>query len=434
MSENEIFTTEYQYQVLKLFFCNYKFSVEFGGLLKEEYFEARTLSIIFNLGKRFVYRYEREIQEQDLIVEMEEYILSKGLMDSVRTMLKNEIKAIYKIHIQSEQFISDKLIKFVRRQEFKKALLTGADILEKDGSYESVLMLVDKAVSIGYGNDDGMNFTDLKDLPHLYKQVYNVDKLFKTGIHQYDRALGGGMAPKEVHVICAPPKSGKTTFGANVGAYGVASGKCVFHVTLEISVLDLLSKYATKLSNLTYEEVVDSVEGSAYHARIDRFTKCDPKLFVNYWTESSINTLTIRAWIAKIRSKFNVNPDLIIIDYDDLLLPTTGRQDDMYNEAGQIYTDLKSLADFFNCPLLTFAQPQRQAWHKPNNNELITAGDLAHSARKAHKAWSISTINFADDKENGILYMDMVRRGRSHTKVKLIRDLSRGQFKEPEEN
>ena len=83
-----------------------------------------------------------------------------------------------------------------------------------------------------------------------------------------------------------------------------------------------------------------------------------------------------------------------------------------------------------NCAILTFAQPKRDAWGAPNRGDLIHADQLAHSAKKAHKAYSISSMNFPDGSTTGILYADMLRRGESGVQIPLRRDLSRALIQE----
>jgi hypothetical protein len=164
-------------------------------------------------------------------------------------------------------------------------------------------------------------------------------------------------------------------------------------------------------------------------SRISNHKINDMRLFVNHWATGTATTLDIRSWMSKVRVKHNVTPDVLIIDYDDCLLPTS-RHEDMYDRAGQIYDDMIALAKYFQIPIITFAQPKREAWELMNKGELIHADHLAHSAQKAHKAFSISSVNFAEGEANGILFMDMVRRGQSKMKIPITRDLTKGIIKE----
>jgi len=223
--------------------------------------------------------------------------------------------------------------------------------------------------------------------------------------------------------------SGKSTLACNIGTNALLYNKTVYHISLEIKSVDVMAKYAVRMTNLTYDELV-SCSDVEYIERIAKFNQYKPRLFVNYWTELTVSAQVIRGWVSRTRSQTGFNPDLIIVDYDDCLLPVRGSRDDMYNDAGEVYSDLIGLADYFKCPVVTFAQPRREAWEKVNNDELIHSYDLAHSARKAHKTYSISSLNFKEGSNEGIFYIDLARRGESGVKIPIVRDLSRGIIRE----
>lgn len=186
-------------------------------------------------------------------------------------------------------------------------------------------------------------------------------------------------------------------------------------------------KYAQVLTGMSENEVL-TMDPRAYDFKIKKFEQFKPNLYVNYWTELTATALTIRSWICRLRAKFQVTPDLIIIDYDDCLLPTTIVKDSMYENAGTIYADLISPADYFRCPILTFAQPQRDSWEAGSEAKLITSSKLAHSARKAHRCFSITSMNFDKNSDTGYLYIDIARRGESNVKIPIKKDLSRAKF------
>lgn len=424
-----LYTVDFQKSIIKLLCTNVKFVHEFGILLKEEYFESQPHRILFGIINNFVLTYEKEISEDDLLVLADDYILSKGYSSDVYSMLKEEIKEIFKIFIKSEQFIIDQLIKYCKRQELKNAILKSVDILEKDGSSEEVLKLIDAANSIGFGGNEGLSYEDLTNFPQLYRKRYNPTKLVRTGFNKYDAALSGGMAPGELHVIQGSPKQGKSTFACNIGINSLVTNKTVYHISGELKEIDVMAKYATRFTGMTYQQLTQCTDDE-YKVRIAKFDKYRPNLFVNYWTQKSFNAMTIRSWISRKRSMSGKSPDLIIVDYDDLLVPVSGGSGNMYDDAGEVYSDLIALADYFQCPVLTLAQPKREAWEKANKGEVMYSFDLAHSARKVHACFSLSSINFPDEGNDGILYVDLVRRGDSSIKIPIKKDLSRGLFQE----
>lgn len=536
-------------------------------MLKREYFDSQSLKILFSLINDHIMSYNKEVEQHEALLLVDEYVMRQGLSSEVLNVLTIDVKAVFKTFVQSEQFIIDQLSKYCRRQALKSAISESIDILEKDGCYEQVLKLIDNAISVGSGVDSGLTFDDLKNLPEIYRSKYNPTKLVRTGFYRLDKALEGGFAPGELHIIQAPPKIGKSTVACNIGANALVDGKAVFHISLEISDIDVLAKYGVRLSGYTYAEL-KSCNPEEYREKLERFEKYKPNLFINYWTELSANVLNLRSWISHQRAKTGVQPGLIIVDYDDpvsgdtkiplldgteieikdlvgreefwlyacksdgtivpgrghsarvarevtelveitldngetiksttnhnhmlrdgtykkaedfvvgdsmmplyrnnhkvsyvrkikldtpvpvyclsvyeyhnyalsagvfthnCLVPIRGKQDDLYGDAGEIYSDLKGLADYFAVPVLTFAQPKREAWDKFERGELIVSSDLAHSARKAMRAFSISSLNFKEGEDIGIFYVDRTRRGESGVKIKIRRELSCGLVEE----
>ena len=726
-----IYSVEFQRDVLSLMCSNVTFSVNYGVLLKPDYFDTSPMRTLFGIINSHVLTYEREIDIKDLQIKISDYVTGHGFTNDVYKALIDESRLIYNCKINSEPFVIDQVVKFVRQAELKNAILKSINILEKEGNYEEVLKLIDEAVSIGCGIDKGKTFDDLMKLPTLYRERYNPDKLVRTGFAKYDSAMMGGIASGELHLIQARPKcftgdtkirlangtaicisemedlsvaniitfdyesgriipmeaifggkgvsydmvevtldndykvkctadhkwmlsngsykeakdltpkdnlmtitiyeertlhataveklegehtiydimvpdtnnfcidtgyvkcaehpdfvdsigvmvhnSGKSTLGCNIGAHGLVQGRAIFHCTLELQDIDILKHYALRMSKMTHDEFL-TCDMDVYLAKMERFWKYKPKLFVKFWPEKSANAMTIRSWISRMRAETGIGPELIILDYDDCLVPTSGATDDGYEDAGNIYSDLIGLSNYFkcltgdtevltadglrvkidtyeagqlvklhsvrdnsivhsdafaigevervnvihtilfrdingyntevkctkdhmffrtdmsrvqacelrsgdevlstswyardihiskqtvtgtiitytdepipvycfnvpyygnfvlsngvvssNCPMVTFAQPKRESWDKPDRGEYIVEQDLAHSAKKAHKAFSISSINFAANSDRGTLYMDMVRRGRSSVAIPIIRDFSRSTVEE----
>lgn len=428
-----LYSIDYQRQIVKLLCINLRFFNDYGSLLKEEYFELQPTRILFTLVSKHILAYEKELDENDLIVKIDEYCTHRGLGTDQFNTLKQEVKEIWRAYIKSEPWMIDSLLTFCRRQELVQALIRSMQMLERDPdhAYEQVLKEIDNAVSVGIGANEGLTFSDLHNLIELKSKQYSPQKLFKTGIAKYDEACEGGLAPGELHCILGSPKQGKSTFACNVGSHGLVSGKTVFHVSLEINEIAVANKYATRLTGMSYSEM-NNIRSEEYKEKIKRFEKYKPKLFINYWPEGTANVLNIRSWISKMRAKYSVNPDIILLDYDDCLIPVRGAKDDLYGDSGEIYKDLIGLAHLFKCPILTFAQPQRDAWDLPNKNELIRSFHVSHSSRKIHRTFSVASLNFADDSSTGILYLDLNRRGLSNIKIRMKRELYKGLFLQDE--
>jgi len=140
----------------------------------------------------------------------------------------------------------------------------------------------------------------------------------------------------------------------NIAANAVNDGKFVVYYTLELGeqyVAKRFDAYNTGIStqNLKYhlediEKKVDSTKG---------------ELIIKYFPTKSASVNTISAHLERIKL-LKGKPDLIIVDYADLLrgIPQNKneRTDEMLNN---LYADLRGLAGQFECPLWSGSQANR---------------------------------------------------------------------------
>jgi len=476
ISTKAMYSIDFQRQVVLLYCGNVSFAQNYGNLIKSEYFETQQLRSIFRIVEGYVTYYERELLRENLVLLVDEFVLSKGYAAEVARLLRDEVKDIFNSKISSEDFIIDSVVTYCRRQEFSIALGKCIDLLDNNGNYEEAVNLVHSAVAVGSGVDLGLSWDDMAGFSKRYRERYNPEKLIATGIPALDDALMGGMAPGEVHTVIGPPKClrknsqitlldgstptikelaesdkkefwvwaatargdvipalaksvritghasrfvrvhldndefidttidhkymlrdgswieakdlkpdnslmplytkinetsslngylkvrnnrsmgyqfvvriefievaeeepvycmevpgynnfalaagvfvhncGKSTFACNIGANIMLRGKKVFHVSLEIDKIDVMAKYAVRLTSVGYNEL-RTIQDFDFESRIKRFDKYSPRLFISSWPERTVSTLAIRSWISNIRAKYEIQPDVIILDYDD---------------------------------------------------------------------------------------------------------------------
>lgn len=430
-----LFNDTFQKQLLYIFCVDKEYVKNYGDVISIDYFDSNDRRILFRIIKEYVDVYDTEVTINILFTKIKDYCQRNNVDNQFCKSYLLLAKEIFDTsdQIESIEFIKDSTVEFIKRQEIRKALIKAVDIIQNDGDYEQIVPIIEEAVAIDETYDPGLKISDLHQLKQLYREAYSSKSLVKTGFSNYDKALLGGLGPGEVHCICAAPKGGKTTFGCNIGAYNVALKKNVFHFTLEIKDIDLMVKYACILGQLSYTDFF-SLSDEEYQNRIKKFTTTRDNLFIKYYVGGTVNCGHIRSYMSKIiaerkKEDKDFKADLIIVDYDDYILPVkTGDQSD-YNNAGYVYDDLIYLANYFSCPLLTFSQTVRAAWDSYDKEDiLISAADVAHSAKRVHKCYSFSSINFKNRADSGILYVDRNRKGPGSTLIHIKRDLSKAKF------
>ena len=132
------------------------------------------------------------------------------------------------------------------------------------------------------------------------------------------------------------------------------------------------------------------------------------KLIIKEYPTKSASPKTIRNHLERLHQR-DINPGMIIVDYADLLRPTT-----MYKEKRHdletIYEDLRGIAQEYNCPIWTASQTNRSGL----NAEVITMEAISEAFNKCFVADFIFTLSrTVEDKrtDSGRIFVAKNRNG-----------------------
>lgn len=427
-----MYNTHYETKLLKVFADDVELLKRYSHIVEPSYFSTPEFGLVYSTLRELAFRKFDKITPDILLTE----ILSTTSAD--KEVISKIVSMVFSVEVEDPEWIIDKLRSFIKTQKLKKALSRSIEIIERGEDLHKIIWEVDHALSVGVDDQYiDTNFLSGKFLD-IYRSRYNTNNIIRTGYRALDESMQGGLLSGEVHVIMAPPKTGKSTFAANVG-YRVSklNKKPVVHITLELSEIDVSAIYIQIAGKLTHNDLL-MMSKEEFDNRvkpiIDQLTG---KIFIKKFVPGATTAMHIRSFVSKLRSEGRIEDDigLIIIDYDDLLVPSKGRVS-MYEDAGEIYKEMINLAHYFKCPILTLAQPNREAWIKTvsnkNNFHLLEAYDLAHSAMKTFYATSIFSLNRIPDTDNYVLHPSLIRRGSKAGDTFLKGDLSIRTFIEEE--
>lgn len=130
-------------------------------------------------------------------------------------------------------------------------------------------------------------------------------------------------------------------FLAKLGTNALKSGKTVLHYTLELADIYTAKRYDSLLCGIPFNDL-------KYHQETIQNTvsKLKGKLFIKEFPPATLSLTALEAHIEKFILS-GVKPDLLIIDYPELLkINYTGERDDKV--LGQLYTDIRGLSGRFD--------------------------------------------------------------------------------------
>lgn len=306
---------------------------------------------------------------------------------------------------------SDVLVQFAKEQAAKLAVLESIRDIE-NGELGSMMERLGKAMRVG--EDIGETWLDIKDINRWMSQI-NIQKV-PTGILHLDIAMGGGLGNGELGVFVAPPNYGKSMALINVGlgAAGPIHRGHVAHFTCEMKASIVAKRYAARCVFAFPKN--GGIDEEEYKEQFEYANKL--------LMPGTIHAYNFNGTVSGLERELNVlieeegyKPDLIIVDYGDLLV-AENKRNDRYMELGDIFTDLRELASprKFDCPLWTATQANRGALGK----EVITMGDLAESFRKAAIADALVAICQTAEEESASqcrLFLAKLRDGESRAMI-----------------
>ena len=313
--------------------------------------------------------------------------VSKLDNQSLQKTIVAQLKEIYsQIGNTDLEYIKNEFTAFCINQNLKNVIVQSIDLL-KSGNYDKIKDLVDKAMKVGVNADLGMDY--LIDFEERYDETAR--DTVGTDWECINELMNGGLGPGELGVVVAPSGVGKTWVLAALGAAAVKAGKTVAHYTLELSQAYVGLRYDTVFTHIASADLAERRTEV-----LDKVKRLKGKLKIKYYPPKGASSKTIQAHLEKMIAAGN-KPDLVIVDYADLLLSHSNKTDSTYAEQGGVYIDLRGLGGELGIPIWTASQTNRSAI----DSEVIEADKIADSYAKVMNADFIMSLSRkAKDKLN----------------------------------
>lgn len=281
-------------------------------------------------------------------------------------------------------FVLPDLEKFVRTQSIKESIMDAADLIQRgsDQDIQDAEEILSKAADRRLAVfEPGVFLNDLdRALAFLDKQ----DAAFPTGVKILDK-LNLGPQRATLHVLIALPKMGKSWWMVQLGKQSWLHGYNVCHISLEMGEDQVAQRYIQSMfgvskRNEQYTKMFFDVDEKGYfsdflpdelipkfnlqdpeieHKLRTRMKELGPKLgrvVIKEFPTGSLTVPEIYAYLDNLQSSKSFIPDLLIIDYPDLMRIAT---ENYRHDLGKVYKDLRGLAVKRNIGVAAVSQSNR---------------------------------------------------------------------------
>jgi len=315
----------------------------------------------------------------------------KIMLSLLRTELKEEsdpirirIRDYYtrvistRLEVEGSEYIKDQALDFCRKQKLKEAMIKSVSLIKRS-SFEEISKVINDAIKLGSDNNFGYDyFLDFEKRFEL-----KVRNPVSFGWKELDEITKGGLGKGELGVVIAPTGAGKSMVLVHLGAQALKQGKNVIHYTLELADTVVANRYDSAITGIGLSDL------RAFKEKVyEEIQEIEGKLIVKEYPTRSASIQTIKNHLEKMKLR-GFEPDLIIVDYGDLIKPASSSKDEKRHQLETIYEELRGLAQIYECPIWTASQTNRSGL----NAEVITMESISEAFNKCFVADFIFTVS-----------------------------------------
>jgi hypothetical protein len=371
----------FQIKLVASLFTDRLFLQQISDILDRKFFESEANQFIIGVVMDYFQEFKDAPTMEVFKVKLDE--LDNDLL--VQT-IKSHLKDVYlQFEATDLEFIKGKTLDFCKNQALKKAIVESVELLQV-GEFDQIKVKIDEAMKAGVEKNLGHDYNDEVEIRYQESSRSPIS----TGWDVIDDLADGGLGKGELGVMVAPAGIGKSWALINVGANAVKAGLNVIHYTLELNEHYVGMRYDAVFTGIANQDLryhqddvkkmVDSLDGS---------------LTIKYYPTKGAGITTLAAHLERCRIN-DKKPDLIIVDYADLLRGVRGLE--KRHELGNIYEDLRGMAGEYQIPIWTASQANRSALQE----DVIQADKIAEDYSKIMTAdFVISLSRKIEDKVAG---------------------------------
>jgi replicative DNA helicase len=428
------FDDAFQEQLAAFYLRDDVFVQSVGSLVEPDYFENETLAALVAVQREYLNRYNACCTLKTFVQVLQRMIAAKRVKIADMNEAKRLLGVIHKDPLKDRQFVIDTIAEFARKQALGNSTMVLVEALDKDdtNAIDKALVVMEEAKQVGAADTTpAMDFKQTRQERLTKRALRAAGTYTNSGITTGSKELDEKLTPhrgwgrKELTILMAPPKGGKTAGMIHFGKAAAEDGKNVFYASCEVSEEIIGDRLDANISGIPLREL---------EKRADEVDKA-----VEAWeNKPGVGRLIVQAFpirtlkvseLTRILKRYEaqgITFDLVIVDYLGIMKPEHHYGDNTRFGLAEIGQDLRALATIFNCAVLTAYQTNREGTKKAQRN-VADGTDAAEDYEAVRTADALITINADEDmKQHGevLLYFSEMRNAESGIRLRFGQDLS----------
>ena len=326
--------------------------------LTREYFHEDVESTLFTIVKDHITEYNTLPSLEIVALTLNELPLTEHIHKMGMEYLK-ELSGIEK----DSKWLLDKTEEFCQEKALHNAIMKSIQVLngtDKQLTKGAIPQLLSDALGVSFDTDIGHDWVD--DFAVRFDFYHLVEKRIAFDLEYFNLITNGGLPNKTLTCVLAGTGVGKSLFMCHMAATNLMDGKKVLYITAEMAeeriaeridanLLDVNIKDLENLDRVTYEKKVTKIRD-----------KTEGRLIIKEYPTATANVGHIRYLLNELKLKRKFIPDIIYIDYLNIMCSQRlkyGANVNSYLYIKSIAEELRGLAVEKDVPIVTATQTTR---------------------------------------------------------------------------
>lgn len=325
---------------------------------KPRYFKNEYLKDLYELFVKFHEKFNKTMSK-DLLFK----ILQNDTYKEKSTKYTPLINDIYAINEEaySTEFISDLLVKHTRECACYYALLDSVDDIQKKQDIYNCFKRVEACTKIMMDSGElGVEY--FSNIDNHIKDLLNKEERTPFKYNLWDYYTYGGIPAHDacLFIIMAQPGLGKSQCMMNIGANWIYQNKNVLMITLEMSEKMYSQRMDAIFSEINVNELKDNTDKLKKQVDLVHLNNPHARLQIKQYSPNEFNSNKLKMLLQKLYQTKNFKPDLIIVDYLNLMSTNVpAARMNTYERVGTISKELRSVSIQTHIPILSATQANR---------------------------------------------------------------------------
>lgn len=295
-------------------------------------------------------------------------------------IINAETRMLYQTRkVQDDVFdyTASNIERFCRERAVLKEFVEGSTLIDDPSKISGVIDRLAAAIQISIFKDLGTDV--LANVAERARKRAESEPYYTTGWDNVDRMLGGGLRKSEFIMFSANSGGGKSVALSNLCLAKVKQGLNVLYISLELAETLICERFETMITGWDRDtkikqadDLADRVEGLKQ--------KYGATIYVKYMEADATCTNDIKAYLKQFETHHGFLPDVLVVDYLDIMSPNERRQfSNDYQKDKIISTQLKTIGSNPRHPMIlaTASQQNRGAIDQQDVNQGHIAGGLS---------------------------------------------------------